>query len=346
MKNKKNILLFISFSIFIILISFYFSIVNIVRAEDIKFTPEVGIPTFKGEQTADGGLIGRFAKELYSYLMGLSGIVAVIILILAGFQWVTAGGNQNKIGEAKERIKNVITGLVLLGSSYLIMYTINPELVKIKVLEIHTLTPVDVNSAFGTFEVDKTMLSYLDQAKEFYNKAHGCSKDVDCAQYDIRASCLYGRCQFRSLEGYACDSPGDCFNEGLKCVMHRNSDGSADGNLKCRNIDCSGFNLHCSYVGDTNLLNARPGYCATTNPYHIVGIKTSESNLDTVDLSVRQCIACKYEGESCVYDEECLRSSGKCGLSDQTVGDSVEYSFGNNCHGPNGQKKCKNVVVQ
>ena len=106
------------------------------KSEPLKFTSEVGIPTFKGEQTVDGGLLGKFAKVFYSYLLGLSGIVCVIILILAGFQWVTAGGNQNKIGEAKERIKNVITGLVLLASSYLIMYTINPELVKIKVLEI------------------------------------------------------------------------------------------------------------------------------------------------------------------------------------------------------------------
>ncbi|MDD4290380.1 MAG: pilin [Patescibacteria group bacterium] len=119
---------------------------NNICCEDFKpkgltFTPEVGIPGFTKPQPVNGGLMGTFGNKLYSYLLGLSGIVAVIILILAGFQWVTAGGNQNKIGQAKERIRNVIIGLILLACSHLILYTVNPELVKIKVLEVNDLTP-------------------------------------------------------------------------------------------------------------------------------------------------------------------------------------------------------------
>ncbi|MDD4289974.1 MAG: pilin [Patescibacteria group bacterium] len=147
MKNKKNKLLFASFFIFIIVFSFYFSIVDIAHSvDDIYFTPEIGIPGFYKSFKVDGGLMGTFGNVLYSYLLSLSGIVAVIILILAGFQWVTAGGNQNKIGQAKERIKNAITGLILLACSHLILYTVNPELVRIKVLDVDPLSGENIES--------------------------------------------------------------------------------------------------------------------------------------------------------------------------------------------------------
>lgn len=140
LKNKKFLLVFMVFILFFL---FSFNFFHLVSANDLTFTAEVGIPGF---QTApvNGALLKNFLVKLYSYLLYLSGVFAVIILILAGFQWVLAGGNQSKIGEAKQRIINALTGLVLLASSYLILYTINPQLINIKDLKIDPITPVDV----------------------------------------------------------------------------------------------------------------------------------------------------------------------------------------------------------
>jgi hypothetical protein len=52
--------------------------------------------------------------------MGLLGIVAVVIILLGGFKWMTAGGNEEKVAEAKKLIVSGIIGLVIIMSAYAI----------------------------------------------------------------------------------------------------------------------------------------------------------------------------------------------------------------------------------
>ena len=52
--------------------------------------------------------------------MGLLGIVAVVIILLGGFKWMTAGGNEEKVSEAKKLIISGIIGLVIIMSAYAI----------------------------------------------------------------------------------------------------------------------------------------------------------------------------------------------------------------------------------
>ena len=50
--------------------------------------------------------------------MGLLGIVAVVIILIGGFTWMTAGGNDEKVGEAKKWIFAGIIGLAIILSAY------------------------------------------------------------------------------------------------------------------------------------------------------------------------------------------------------------------------------------
>jgi len=50
--------------------------------------------------------------------MGLLGIVAVVIILIGGFTWMTAGGNDEKVGEAKKWIFSGIIGLAIILSAY------------------------------------------------------------------------------------------------------------------------------------------------------------------------------------------------------------------------------------
>ena len=52
--------------------------------------------------------------------MGLLGIVAVVIILLGGFKWMTAGGNEEKVSEAKKLIISGVIGLVIILSAYAI----------------------------------------------------------------------------------------------------------------------------------------------------------------------------------------------------------------------------------
>ncbi len=52
--------------------------------------------------------------------MGLLGIIAVVIVLIGGFTWMTAGGNDEKVGEAKKWIFSGIIGLAIILSAYAI----------------------------------------------------------------------------------------------------------------------------------------------------------------------------------------------------------------------------------
>lgn len=58
--------------------------------------------------------------------MGLLGIVAVVIILIGGFKWMTAGGNDEQTGEAKKWIFSGVIGLAIILSAYaLATYIIN-----------------------------------------------------------------------------------------------------------------------------------------------------------------------------------------------------------------------------
>ena len=50
--------------------------------------------------------------------LGFLGIVAVIIIILGGFKWMTAAGNEDKIDEAKKLITAGVIGLIIILASW------------------------------------------------------------------------------------------------------------------------------------------------------------------------------------------------------------------------------------
>lgn len=52
--------------------------------------------------------------------LGLLGIVAVIIILAGGFKWMTAGGNDDKVGEARKLIVSGVIGLAIIFSAWAI----------------------------------------------------------------------------------------------------------------------------------------------------------------------------------------------------------------------------------
>lgn len=71
-----------------------------------------------------------FINSVYIFALSVVGIVVFVRLLYAGFRLLTAAGNASNISDAKEKIKNAIIGIILLFAAYLILYVINPDLVK------------------------------------------------------------------------------------------------------------------------------------------------------------------------------------------------------------------------
>ncbi|MBU2542299.1 pilin [Patescibacteria group bacterium] len=52
--------------------------------------------------------------------LGMLGVVAVVIMLWGGFRWMTAGGNDEKVGEARKIIFAGIIGLAIVLSAWAI----------------------------------------------------------------------------------------------------------------------------------------------------------------------------------------------------------------------------------
>lgn len=53
-------------------------------------------------------------------VMGILGVVLVIYILWAGWQWMTAGSDAGKVTKAKDQIKNAVIGLAIVFISYAI----------------------------------------------------------------------------------------------------------------------------------------------------------------------------------------------------------------------------------
>lgn len=73
--------------------------------------------------------LGECISDIYQWSLAIVGIVAFVQIVYAGWLYLTAFGNTGKASSALSKIGNAVLGIILLFSSYLILKTINPDLV-------------------------------------------------------------------------------------------------------------------------------------------------------------------------------------------------------------------------
>ena len=57
---------------------------------------------------------------LISIFLGILGIIFLILVLYAGFMWMTAAGNESKVETAKKLLTQAVIGLILILASYAI----------------------------------------------------------------------------------------------------------------------------------------------------------------------------------------------------------------------------------
>ncbi len=92
------------------------------------YEPLVTIPGVEdGEVDISSYLLG-----IYNFLLSIVGIVAVVMLIIGGMKYITAAGSGGAVSSAKETIKDALFGLLLALLSYVIVGTINPDVLYLR----------------------------------------------------------------------------------------------------------------------------------------------------------------------------------------------------------------------
>lgn len=95
----------------------------------------------------DIDFISVYLIGLYQYLVGIAAIAAGVMIVWAGFRWLTSGGAPDRISDAKKKIAGALVGMALVFGSYLIVYLINPDLVFFKPLRIQQIERIELEEA-------------------------------------------------------------------------------------------------------------------------------------------------------------------------------------------------------
>jgi len=72
--------------------------------------------------------LNEIVAWFYYFIIGVAGLAAFVMLVTGGVKYLTSAGNPSAIGDAKDRIKSALLGLLIILMSWLILQVINPDL--------------------------------------------------------------------------------------------------------------------------------------------------------------------------------------------------------------------------
>jgi len=139
--------------LFLILIfNFLFSI---SLAQEVEYPQIPGVPTPTATTT-----FPEYVRYLFYLFILVSGVIAILVLIWAGFLWFTSTGDPQRINEAKRKAIGSLFGLIILLSSYLIITTINPNLKFFRLAKIESLSGIYLVKGKEKCHIDDSTLEH------------------------------------------------------------------------------------------------------------------------------------------------------------------------------------------
>ncbi|MBI2013195.1 MAG: hypothetical protein HYS88_01980 [Candidatus Colwellbacteria bacterium] len=125
-------------------------------------------PPKPGEKASLG--IAEQIGNFYQWALGVGGLLALGVLIFGGILYIISAGNASRQDDAKSWLFGALMGILLLFGSYVILYTVNPELTKLRDLELIVNeaavgpgTPFSVTTPVADNEFKKALLALLRQ---------------------------------------------------------------------------------------------------------------------------------------------------------------------------------------
>lgn len=91
-------------------------------SEDFSMSGQLGVVREEsglgGTAASDKLALQKFISRIIFSTLSLLGVIAIVLVITAGFQWMTAGGNEENVEKAKTLLKNAIIGLAIILLAY------------------------------------------------------------------------------------------------------------------------------------------------------------------------------------------------------------------------------------
>lgn len=311
-------------SILIKIVSLWFFTASVAYAQD--YVPLEALPGVSDTGTT----MSEYLSAIFNIGIGVAAVFAVLMIVVGGVQYIGGASSPSARNEAKNRITNAILGLLLAVSSWLIVYIINPNLIKntLNVSNISTLsapsgvgsgvsapdvspvpTPIvypdylsrtrdtttQTESEPGTVDSPEPYTSYSDYSEQYLQ---------DIEQLDIQLPAFYTDTVDSSI-----DTTND-YNMVSDCASKDNPDVCTPADLDSSGtVDFSDISL---------LMNAYK--------YNINGD-------DIVDLSVSPPITyCFFKiNTGALVDPNCIDREGSVDYDGDDVPDGIDDRYGVSC---------------
>lgn len=118
--------------------------------------------------------LSSYLAAIYKIGIILAAVLAVLMIVIGGIQYMLAGGNPGKLGDAKDTIWQAILGLLLVLGSWLILSTINPDLLNMEIGGTTLTTDESSGGASGTWSEEATPQQTCEESGGFWTGT-GCS---------------------------------------------------------------------------------------------------------------------------------------------------------------------------
>lgn len=125
--------------------------------------PKLNVPipglTFSGMQASEGRTcypwLSEYIVALYRYMLTICTVIATIMIVYGGFRYIL-GGATGDIQAGKTIIKDALMGMFVAFGAYVILYTVNPETLKLGGLCVNTVASEDISTGDRAAELMST----------------------------------------------------------------------------------------------------------------------------------------------------------------------------------------------
>lgn len=118
---------------------------NIKKTSLIIFLSLVAFPVFAAQQYPSiseltniekNATAAQFIVQFFNLAIAAGALIAVVMIIIAGIEWITSSGNPSKVESAKGKMINTLFGVAVLVGCYFILKTINEKLIEVKITQL------------------------------------------------------------------------------------------------------------------------------------------------------------------------------------------------------------------
>ncbi len=240
-KKYKNVIIFFLFFVLAVLV------INLNAEQIFAQSRELEI-----EYEEIGGLkpetvdfpITSYVKYIFNYMIIGIGVTALWYLLEGGVRFLTSAGKQEKLKAARDQILAAFLGIIILLSAYIILNTINPQLLFFKMPGIELIPPEPMPPGHPIPQapvLHESVRQIAEQVKLIFAGLKDSSQEIK----DLTEKCDCNRTQPLCL----CDGGSDSSScNPIKCYAEDNTQPCPDEpEIKKEQQDVIAFRLEILY---------------------------------------------------------------------------------------------------